>query len=82
MDIVIVSQYLRDIENFKENNSRFVYLSKLLARDTNNHVEIITSDFNHALKKSFDSIGSLDGVKVTNRIWISQECLFKTIYQS
>lgn len=65
MDIVIVSQYLRDIENFKENNSRFVYLSKLLARDTNNHVEIITSDFNHALKKSFDSIGSLDGVKVT-----------------
>lgn len=65
MDIVIVSQYLRDIENFEENNSRFVYLAKLLCRDTNNHVEIITSDFNHAGKKRFNSIGKLESVKIT-----------------
>lgn len=31
MDIVIVSQYLRDIECFESNNSRFVYIAKLLA---------------------------------------------------
>ena len=65
MDIVIVSQYLRDIENFEENNSRFVYLAKLLCRDTNNHVELITSDFNHAEKKRFNSIGELESVKIT-----------------
>jgi len=65
MDIVIVSQYLRDIENFEENNSRFVYLAKLLCRDTNNHVEIITSDFNHARKKRFNSIDKLESVKIT-----------------
>ena len=65
MDIVIVSQYLRDIENFEENNSRFVYLAKLLCRDTNNHVELITSDFNHAEKKRFNSIGEFESVKIT-----------------
>ena len=65
MDIVIVSQYLRDIENFEENNSRFVYLAKLLCRDTNNHVELITSDFNHAEKIRFNSIGEFESVKIT-----------------
>ena len=65
MDIVIVSQYLRDIENFDENNSRFVYLAKLLSEDLNNQVEIVTSDFNHATKKNFKSVGKLHNVKIT-----------------
>lgn len=52
MDIVIVSQYLRDIECFESNNSRFVYIAKLLAMSKNNNVEIITSDYNHTKKKN------------------------------
>ena len=30
MDIVIVAQYLRDIECFDGNNSRFIYIAKML----------------------------------------------------
>ena len=65
MDILIVSQYLRDIENFEGNNSRFVYLAKLLAKNGDNQVEIVTSDFNHATKKNFQSVGKLHNVAVT-----------------
>lgn len=65
MDILIVSQYLRDIDNFEGNNSRFVYLAKLLAQNGNNQVEIVTSDFNHATKKNFQSVGKLQNVAVT-----------------
>ncbi len=65
MDIVIVSQYLRDIENFANNNSRFIYLAKLLAENPENKVEIVTSDFCHAAKKHFNKIDSLPGIKLT-----------------
>lgn len=65
MDIIIVSQYMRNIEDFEGNNSRFVYIAKLLAKDSNNEVEIITSDFHHATKTHFSSIGELKGIKVT-----------------
>lgn len=65
MDIVIVSQYIRDIECFESNNSRFIYIAKLLAMSKNNNVEIITSDFNHIKKEKFNKIGKLDGVKIT-----------------
>lgn len=65
MDIIIVAQYLRDIENFEGNNSRFVYLAKLLAENTNNSVEIVTSDFCHGNKAHFESTGHLDSIKVT-----------------
>lgn len=65
MDIVIVSQYLRDIEHFEGNNSRFVYLAKLFARAEKNSIEIITSDFNHAKKENFNKVGELTGVKIT-----------------
>lgn len=65
MDIVIISQYLRDIEKFDDNNSRFVYLAKMLSKNKENQVEIITSDFNHGTKKHFEKIDDLSGVKVT-----------------
>lgn len=65
MDIVIVSQYLGDIESFESNNSRFVYIAKLFAKSDENNVEIITSDFNHIKKEKFNKIGKLDGVKIT-----------------
>lgn len=64
MDIVIVAQYLRDIEDFEGNNSRFVYLAKML-RDNQCDVEIVTSNFRHGSKKHFMSVGSLEGIKVT-----------------
>lgn len=65
MDIVIVAQYLRDIEDFEGNNSRFVYLAKMLTSKYDNKVEIITSDFNHMNKKHFLKVGELPGIKVT-----------------
>lgn len=65
MDIIIVSQYVRDIECFESNNSRFVYIAKLFAKSDENNVEIITSDFNHIKKEKFNKIGKLDGVKIT-----------------
>ena len=65
MDIVIVAQYLRDIENFEGNNSRFVYLAKLLAESGKHTVEIVTSDFSHGKKEHFAKTGCLEGVTVT-----------------
>ena len=65
MDIVIVSQYIRDIECFESNNSRFVYIAKLFAKSDENNVEIITSDFNHIKKEKFNKVGELAGVKIT-----------------
>ena len=63
MDIVIISQYLRNIEDFSNNNSRFVYLAKML--EENHDVEIITSDCMHAPKTHSDKVGFLGNVKVT-----------------
>ena len=64
MDIVIVSQYLRNIESLTENNSRFIYLAKLLVKN-GNEVEIITSDFYHSTKRHFQSADKLSGIKIT-----------------
>lgn len=60
-----MTQYLRNIENFSDNNSRFIYLAKMLTNDLNNKVEIITSDFNHATKKHFFKIGKLKRINIT-----------------
>ncbi|SHJ79166.1 Glycosyltransferase involved in cell wall bisynthesis [Dethiosulfatibacter aminovorans DSM 17477] len=64
MNIVIVAQYLRDIGCFEGNNSRFVYLAKLL-RDNQCDVEIITSNYHHSSKTHFKAVGELTGIKVT-----------------
>ena len=63
MDIVIISQYLRNIEDFDGNNSRFVYLAQLLEKE--HDVEIITSNFMHKPKTHAKSVGTLGNVKVT-----------------
>lgn len=65
MDIVIISQYLRNITNFDVNNSRFVYLAKLLAQSGENVVEIVTSDFNHVTKSHFEQAGELSKVRIS-----------------
>ena len=65
MDIVIVAQYLRDLESFDGNNSRFLYIAKMLAKSNKNNIEIITSDFSHARKTNFNKIDKIDGIKFT-----------------
>ena len=65
MDIIIISQYLRDITNFEDNNSRFVYLANMLVNNPDNEVEIVTSDFEHSKKKHFERIGDLPNVKIS-----------------
>ena len=66
MDIVIISQYLRNITDFKYNNSRFAYIAKMLGNKAENTVEIITSDFNHATKKHFEKVDELTAnIRVT-----------------
>lgn len=65
MDIVIVAQYLRDLESFDGNNSRFIYIAKMLAKSNKNNIEIITSDFSHARKTNFNKIDKIDGIKFT-----------------
>lgn len=65
MDILIIAQYLRNIENFDTNNSRFVYLSKMLRNKEKNKIEIITSNFCHSSKKHYKSVGVLNNVTIT-----------------
>lgn len=65
MDIIIISQYLRDITSFEDNNSRFIYLAKMLVNNSDNKVEIVTSDFEHSKKKHFEKIGDLPNVKIS-----------------
>jgi len=80
MDILIVSQYLRNIENFEENNSRFVYLAKMLK--DNHSVEILTSNFSHGEKRHFKNIGNSGEIKVTaiDEPGYKKNVSFKRIY--
>lgn len=48
-DIVIIANFCRDFS--ETDNGRFLYICKELAKDQNNKIEIITSDFSHGLKK-------------------------------
>ncbi len=54
MDIVIVAQYLGDLECLENTNGRFVYLGNMLSKD--NNVEIVTTTFLHARKRQAKSI--------------------------
>lgn len=65
MDILIVSQYLRDIESLNGNNSRFIYLAKMLGADKKNNIEIITSNFSHGKKRRFKKIDQSEFFKIT-----------------
>lgn len=65
MDIVIISQYLRNIENLEGNNSRFIYLANLLSENKGSNVEIITSQFMHNPKKHAEKIAKPANFKLT-----------------
>ena len=64
MDIVIISQYLRNIENLEGNNSRFIYLANMLSQ-RNNQVEIITSKFLHGGKRQAVKVAQPENFKIT-----------------
>lgn len=53
MDIVIVAQYMRNLEQSDSGNSRFAYLANMLV-DNKHAVEVVTSDFFHEGKRYFD----------------------------
>ena len=65
MDVVIIAQYLRNIEELKGNNSRFIYLANLLSKKENVTVEIITSDFLHGPYKHASKVEQPDNYKIT-----------------
>ncbi len=64
MDIVIVAQYCGDISQFEGNNSRFIYLAKMLKAE-GHEVEIVTSDFIHGTKQHIEPITEADGIRFT-----------------
>lgn len=64
MDIVIVAQYLDNLEHLEMSNGRFVYLARMLAKK--NKVEIVTTTFLHSEKHQAKVIPSYwKGVKIT-----------------
>ncbi len=64
MDIVIVAQYMRDLNCLNEANSRFWFLARLLTM--NGHtVEIVTSDFFHEKKAHFVNVVYPNEIKIT-----------------
>lgn len=63
MDVVIVAQYLGDIEHLWTFNSRFIYLAGLL--EAENDVEIVTSDFLHGPKKFILGVDKSSTCKIT-----------------
>lgn len=65
MDIVIVSQYLRNIENLNGNNSRFIYLARMLSKNAENQIEIITSSFLHGEKRQVRTVDQPKEFKIT-----------------
>lgn len=65
MDIIIISQYLRNIEILDGNNSRFIYLADMLSSDKKNEVEIVTSNFMHGPKKHAENIKQPIHFKIT-----------------
>lgn len=64
MDVVIVAQYMRDVENLAQGNSRFWYLAQML-KTSGHQVEIISSDYHHERKKHFGSFFGQDDINVT-----------------
>ena len=65
MDVVIIAQYLDNIEKLKDANSRFIYLANLLSENENADVEIITSNFLHASYKHASKIDRPNNFKIT-----------------
>lgn len=65
MDIVLVAHYLGDLEHPEGNNSRFLYLAKLL-KQKGHEVEILTSSFFHERKAQYGQLPeSWEGCKLT-----------------
>lgn len=65
MDVVLVAHYLGDLEHPEGNNSRFLYLAKLLKK-RGMEVEILTSSFFHEKKRQYGQLPEVwEGCKLT-----------------
>lgn len=65
MDVVIIAQYLRNIEEIEGNNSRFIYLANLLSEKENINVEIVTSNFLHGPYRHAVKVGQPVNFRIT-----------------
>ena len=65
MDVVIIAQYLRNIEEIEGNNSRFIYLANLLSEKENINVEIVTSNFLHGPYRHAVKVDKPDNFRIT-----------------
>ena len=65
MDVVIIAQYLRNIEEIEGNNSRFIYLANLLSEKENINVEIVTSTFLHGPYRHAVKVDQPDNFRIT-----------------
>lgn len=65
MDVVIIAQYLRNIEEIEGNNSRFIYLANLLSEKDNINVEIVTSNFLHGPYRHAVKVDQPDNFRIT-----------------
>lgn len=65
MDVVIIAQYLRNIEEIEGNNSRFIYLANLLSEKENINVEIVTSNFLHGPYRHAVKVDQPDNFRIT-----------------
>ena len=65
MDVVIIAQYLRNIEEIEGNNSRFIYLANLLSEKENINVEIVTSNFLHGPYRHSVKVDQPDNFRIT-----------------
>lgn len=64
MDIVIIAQYIGDLEHLEKTNGRFIYLGGMLSEE--NEVEILTTTFLHGSKSQAQHIpASFQGCKIT-----------------
>lgn len=65
MDIVLAAHYLGELEHPEGNNSRFLYLAKLL-KQQGHEVEILTSSFFHEKKRQYGQLPEVwEGCQLT-----------------
>lgn len=64
MDILLIAQYIGNIEELENSNNRFLYLAKLMQEK--HKVEIVTSSFVHQKKRIASFVpNSFNGCKIT-----------------
>lgn len=63
MDVIILAQYMGNMNNIIGNNNRFPYLAQMISKYVN--LEVITTDFEHISKRHYSEVDSSLPYKVT-----------------